>query len=337
VGASTLHNPRLDKAYSDFIAGGTGVIERLYRHGSFRLEVSQEIDHGSSWQLGVFLAHGLHAAARLAEKNQTAGTVVWATGEVRYDLSVGPVGHVEDKLRLSLQHLKSLAAEGRRVVVALPKVNVQGVDASLSELRAAGIQVLELERVSELANEVGIRIPTGSAASAEPKPGARWRSYAYFAGAGLACAAAAALGFVFYSRDDHSIVLTLPKTQFVVGEPFVFTVRSSRTCPFVVLTVDATGESKSHEPAGEPAFMGDPMLTAGERRRIPVQGVATIDPPAGTYQIAAVCKDELARLGITDWTRRTRRNFHFKVQQTSYAIDREELDKVAVTYEVKNK
>src|SRR2546421_12816161 len=66
VGASTLHNPRLDKAYTDFIGAGTGVIERLFGHASFRLEVSQEIDHGSSWQLGVFMAHALHDAGRLA-------------------------------------------------------------------------------------------------------------------------------------------------------------------------------------------------------------------------------------------------------------------------------
>ena len=68
-----------------------------------------------------------------------------------------------------------------------------------------------------------------------------------------------------------------------------------------------------------------------------MQGTALVEPPAGTYQIAALCdKDELSRLGLGS-TSRTRRNFGFKVQDTVYTVDRDELDKIAVTYDVRDR
>jgi hypothetical protein len=103
------------------------------------------------------------------------------------------------------------------------------------------------------------------------------------------------------------------------------------------LTVDGLGKPRLYEPAVEGAFMGAPLLKAGEKRRIPVQGTAVVEPPAGTYQIAAICdKDELSRLGLAS-TSRTRRNFEFKVQDTVYTIDRDELDKIAISYDVRDR
>ena len=338
VGASTLHNPRLDKAYTDFVRAGTGVIERLFGHASFRLEVSQEIDHGSSWQLGAFIAHALHRAKRLAEKGEEADTIVWATGEVRYDLSVGPVGHIAEKMRLSLQYLVTLAKSGRRVLVVLPVNNVRDSQQWASTLAEAGVEVHAVGRVQDLIKPLGLTIPLSAAAS-EHRPtraGKTKRTLAYLgAGLGLACAGAA-VGLSM-NWNDRAIVLSLPKTHYVVGEPFSFTVRATKDCSFLVLTVDALGKPRLYEPAVEGAFMGPPLLKAGERRRIPMQGTALVEPPAGTYQIAALCdKDELSRLGLGS-TSRTRRNFGFKVQDTVYSVDRDELDKIAVTYDVRER
>ena len=339
VGASTLHNPQLDKAYSDFIAPGTGVIERLFRNGSFRLEVSQEIDHGSSWQLGAFIAHALHAAGRLAEKGHRADTAVWATGEVRYDLSVAPVGHVDDKLRLSLQQLMKRSASGERVIVALPRDNAHDAADWLGDLAAAAIKVLALDRVSELMSALGLKLPMAAAASDEGASATARRRMLLYAGLGVSTVCVgAAVAIALTWGDDWPIVLTLPKTQYVIGEPFAFTLRANRDCPFLVLTVDAQGRPKLYDPAVEGAFMGNVVLKARERRRIPVSGVAVVQPPTGTYQIAAVCtKEELARLGLHNASARNRRNFGFKHQDAAYTIDRDAFDKVAVTYEVRER
>src|SRR3954452_684240 len=95
----TTETANIAAAYHDFVVRPTGVIERLFGHSCYRLDVSGRIDAGSSWQLGVLAAHALHAAGRLAQENEPADGVVWASGSVRsVDLTVGGVHHVSEKL-----------------------------------------------------------------------------------------------------------------------------------------------------------------------------------------------------------------------------------------------
>ncbi len=103
----------IDAGYHAFVARPTGVVERLFGHSCYRLDVSGRIDAGSSWQLGALVAHALHAAGRLAQEGDAAGCVVWATGTVRsVDLSVGAVSHVQEKLALSLDRLQAEVEAG---------------------------------------------------------------------------------------------------------------------------------------------------------------------------------------------------------------------------------
>src|SRR5690242_15669826 len=88
----TTETADIAAAYHAFVARPTGVIERLFGHPCYRLDVSGRIDAGSSWQLGVLTAHALAAAGRLAQEKQAAVGVIWATGSVRsVDLTVGGV------------------------------------------------------------------------------------------------------------------------------------------------------------------------------------------------------------------------------------------------------
>src|SRR5262249_37389974 len=97
--------------YDAFVKRPTGVIERLFGHPCYRLDVSGRIDAGSSWQLGVLAAHALHAAGRLAEENERTDGVIWATGSVRpVDLTVGAVKHIPEKLAKSMDRLEREAA-----------------------------------------------------------------------------------------------------------------------------------------------------------------------------------------------------------------------------------
>src|SRR5215468_2111148 len=70
-------------AYHAFVLRPTGVIESLFGHSCYRLDVSGRIDAGSSWQLGVLIAHALYAQGRLALERDTAARTIWATGSVR--------------------------------------------------------------------------------------------------------------------------------------------------------------------------------------------------------------------------------------------------------------
>ncbi len=142
----------IDAGYHAFVARPTGVVERLFGHSCYRLDVSGRIDAGSSWQLGVLLAHALHAEGRLAQEGDAAQCVIWATGTVRsVDLSVGAVSHVGEKAALSLDRLQEEAGAGRRVVVAVPAHNAVDLTPQLrGSLDALGIEVLEVGAVAPL-------------------------------------------------------------------------------------------------------------------------------------------------------------------------------------------
>jgi hypothetical protein len=142
----------IDAGYHAFVARPTGVVERLFGHACYRLDVSGRIDAGSSWQLGALAAHALHAAGRLAQEGDAAECTIWATGTVRsVDLSVGAVSHVQEKLGLSLDRLRAEIEAGRRVLVAVPAQNAADLTPELrGSLAALGIEVLEVGTVAPL-------------------------------------------------------------------------------------------------------------------------------------------------------------------------------------------
>jgi hypothetical protein len=69
-------------AYHAFVVRPTDEIESRFGHSCYRLDVSGGNDACSSWQLGVLAAHGLLATERLAQENDTADAVLWATDSV---------------------------------------------------------------------------------------------------------------------------------------------------------------------------------------------------------------------------------------------------------------
>jgi len=144
-------------------------------------------------------------------------------------------------------------------------------------------------------------------------------------------------------ENPFQVEIELPRTRFRVGDSFSFAVRANRDCYFMVYTVSATDKVELHDPKVSGAFMGDPLLKAGERREIPVgtaPGRARINPPAGPYQIGAVCsRDDLEKLGISETRLRRpaqegKRSFTFTMEQLLNRINRDQLARATVTYEV---
>jgi hypothetical protein len=184
----------IDAAYHAFVARPTGVIARLFGHSCYRLDFSSQIDSGASWQLGVFAAHALHAAGRLAQEGETAAAVVWATGSMRpVDLTIGAVTHLAEKLARSLDRLKREVERGQRVLVALPDSNVSEVPAEINNVLAAhGIQLLALTAIEPLCAALELKLPKGLAServtnfvvASQRFP--RWQRWAAIA-AGLSC------------------------------------------------------------------------------------------------------------------------------------------------------
>jgi hypothetical protein len=144
-------------------------------------------------------------------------------------------------------------------------------------------------------------------------------------------------------ENPFQVQIELPRTRFQVGDSFSFTVTANKDCHFLVYTVSANDKVELHDPKVSGAFMGDPLLKAGERREIPVSGSpgrARINPPSGPYQIGAVCsRSDLEKLGISETLLRRpaqegKRSFTFTIEQLLNRIKREELARATVTYEV---
>jgi hypothetical protein len=121
--------------YDSFVRRPTGVVEKLFGHSAFRLDVGARITDGLSWQLAALLAHSLHAAGRLAAPAQPAETVVWATGEVDAALAVRPVEAVARKLRTSADLLRGLTGAGTKILVLVPRAAEAEARTTLAELQ----------------------------------------------------------------------------------------------------------------------------------------------------------------------------------------------------------
>jgi hypothetical protein len=148
----------IDAGYDAFVARPTGVVERLFGHRCYRLDLSGPIDAGSSWQLGVLAAHALHAAGRLAQEGEAAECVIWATGTVRsVDLSVGAVSHLGEKVALSLDRLRQEVEGGQRVMVVLPAQDAADLSPQLGDgLAALGVELVEADTLGPLWEWLGL-------------------------------------------------------------------------------------------------------------------------------------------------------------------------------------
>jgi len=151
LGGTELDLP-VSPAYHRFVREPTGVIERHFRHGAFRMDVSERIEVGGSWKLAVLTAHALAHQSRLARRGDAGpAPMAWLTGEVMRDLSVAPVGHVPEKLALSRDLFERQRASGQPIAVFMPRADLEALGPGA--LDAAGLRPDEVTGVDH-ANEV---------------------------------------------------------------------------------------------------------------------------------------------------------------------------------------
>jgi hypothetical protein len=176
----TTHLVPISRGYDAFVKAGSGIVQNLYGHGRFRLDVSASIDAGESWQAGVLLAHALADKGRLAIRGTEAGTVAWATGTVHVDdLSIGQVGAVDEKLRASLAALRQARIGGARVIAFLPAANLSDMASQTRDaLAAADVTIVPLGITADMLRALGLPAsPPAEAQTPPSSPGKRhWRS-----------------------------------------------------------------------------------------------------------------------------------------------------------------
>ncbi len=153
----------ISAGYDAFVREPTGVIEKCFGHSAFRMDVSRHISEGMSWQLGVFAAHALFSAGRLAGKREAAAQAIWLTGEVNRDLEVGAVDHVAEKLRRSGRLFSKLETDGIPVMVFLPREDFTELDESWLREHGIGTQsrrIVPVDGAGDLFCALGLDEPT---------------------------------------------------------------------------------------------------------------------------------------------------------------------------------
>jgi hypothetical protein len=223
----TTETANIAAAYHAFVVRPTGVIERLFGHPCYRLDVSGQIDAGSSWQLGALAAHALHAAGRLAQEDDSADGVLWATGSVRpVDLTVGGVSHVLEKLTSSMDRLKEELSAGREVVLAIPQENAASLAATvMADLAALGAEVIELSHVQALFDALAVKRPEGPprigktpAAAGRTKVSAPSRRRYIWGAAAVALLCGASAAVYLLGRPLETVATPRPAQQTPVAQ-----------------------------------------------------------------------------------------------------------------------
>ncbi|MEM7120302.1 MAG: NACHT domain-containing protein [Pseudomonadota bacterium] len=137
LGGSEVDLP-ISPSYHRFVRQPTGVIERHFHHPTWRMDVSDRIDAGGSWKLGVLIAHALADQDCLARRSHgDPAPLAWLTGDVSRDLTVEAVGHLPEKLLLSRQLFARQRDNGQAIAIFMPQADLAALDAQ--DLTSAGL------------------------------------------------------------------------------------------------------------------------------------------------------------------------------------------------------
>ncbi|WP_271670433.1 hypothetical protein [Bradyrhizobium sp. CCBAU 51627] len=148
-------------SYNNFVKRPTGVIHRLFGKPpfrAFRLDVSDRVEVGSSWQLAVLIAHALRAAeansseSRLDVNDKASSELVWATGAISpIDFAVLPVAHISEKLRASRSLFEDAIRAGRRVHIFIPQGDELDVNPDVASwIAARGLEIRKVKFADEI-------------------------------------------------------------------------------------------------------------------------------------------------------------------------------------------
>lgn len=146
--------------YDSFVRRPTGVIEACFGHGAYRVDISDPIASGLSWQLGLFIAHALGDEGRLVRSDDKIPQIVWATGEVTRDLAVEAVDDVDRKIRQSESRIRAHLDGGSRVVLAVPAGNLTEANEALGDIFAGDcnrLHIVPAQTVCDVLAALGLK------------------------------------------------------------------------------------------------------------------------------------------------------------------------------------
>lgn len=160
----------ISPGYDAFVRKPTGIIERLFGHPVYRMDVSKRIGEGRSWQLGALAAHALKAQGKLAGKDDQLNHILWITGEIDNELKVHPVQHVPEKLQQSGWLFKEARRLQQPLTLIVPAANRESIG---DDQLPKGIEILAIENVAELFQLLGLELSSKGAKASSVRQAAK--------------------------------------------------------------------------------------------------------------------------------------------------------------------
>ncbi|MGJ8691265.1 MAG: hypothetical protein ACSHW0_02145 [Thalassotalea sp.] len=133
-GTATVAN--ISSSYHNFVKKGSGLIHQDFACCSYRINISQRIDQGNSWQLAIYLAHLLAANNLLAYGDiQADEQIIIATGEINTsNRNIQAVQGVEEKYHQIVEFINNsqlahqpFAAFNHQPIFLLPEQNADAL------------------------------------------------------------------------------------------------------------------------------------------------------------------------------------------------------------------
>jgi hypothetical protein len=203
--------------YDLFVRRNGGVIAKRVGHDSFRVDLSDEISGGDSWELAMVIAHDLKKCGMLAEKGDAADMAVWATGHFKplegrvseRASEIGKIGGLIKKLQNSDELFNTLIAANTPVLAFYPGIQsdeLRGFTASfLSHVELHGVDLIE-QALGKLSLPAATPSANGTATlSISHKP--RWSKWIASVVGGVALAGA---GWWYQSNTQANINPSTP-------------------------------------------------------------------------------------------------------------------------------
>lgn len=135
----------ISNAYYDFVKKGQGLIARDFQHEAWRVDLSEPVELGESWQLGLYLAHFFHARGELGNGVPESGDIVlWASGAVKVSREVKAVEGIDRKLRQSEALFAQLQARQVSTFIVMCAANHNNV------ALPSRVEKIELDSVADM-------------------------------------------------------------------------------------------------------------------------------------------------------------------------------------------
>jgi len=142
----------ISNAYNDFVRSPTGIIEKLTGKKAFRTDISSAITQGSSWHLGMCIAH----LSWVDNQDNKTLQYVWASGTINASLYILPVKHIAEKWEASKELLEEARDMGKKIDVFLHPDNAD-------QMPAIDKDIVTIHRVTKISEVKRIlRVPSNA-------------------------------------------------------------------------------------------------------------------------------------------------------------------------------